>query len=158
MDELRNIEIDLDVNKEMEKERASFSEAPNDILRRKYGLPARKEPKIDSVEDKKWVKQDKRGWSGQGVSLQHGTLLAMDYNYMPYTGRIDDGAWLVDGQRYSSPSGAMHAAKTKKGQGTRLNGWNYWRVKRPVDTSWIKLDYLRSGGESRKTILTLDDL
>jgi len=142
MTEMRAIEIDFEVHKRIELERTSFSETPNDVLRRKYGivkatLPVAATPPVSS---------DERAWSGKSVELPHGTELRFDYNGRLHFGRIDNGRWLVDGQYFTSPSGAAGAvAITKAGNKTKLDGWTHWHVKRPTDTGWILIDKLRKG-------------
>ncbi len=98
MRETRSIEIDFDVHKAIEADRKSFSETDNEILRRLSGIggqasaPAAPPPAG-------------RPWSGKGVTLPHGTELRMEYNGRQYTGLIDNGIWLIEGKRFSSPSG-----------------------------------------------------
>ena len=41
MSEIATIEIDFDIHKRIEMERQSFTESPNDVLRRLLGLAAR---------------------------------------------------------------------------------------------------------------------
>ena len=61
-----------------------------------------------------------------------------------YEGKIVDGKWVVDGRTFDSPSGAASAlARTKKGNPTRLNGWLYWKFKRPGETEWKLLTDLQ---------------
>ena len=61
-----------------------------------------------------------------------------------YAGQIDDGVWIVDGERSKNPSDAAGSvAKTRAGESPSLNGWVYWQVKRPGDTSWVALNSLR---------------
>jgi hypothetical protein len=69
----------------------------------------------------------------------------MEYNGRVYTGRIDNGRWLVEGKEFKSPSAAAGGvALTKDGRHTSLDGWIYWYVKRPGDANWIALSSLRS--------------
>jgi hypothetical protein len=51
----------------------------------------------------------------RGVTLEHGTDLRMTYNGRQHTGRIDDGDWLLEAERFGSPSGAAKVARSKKG-------------------------------------------
>lgn len=133
---LREISIDLDVHKLIEAERRSFEEPPLAALRRLLGLP---ELQTQAVAPS----QEGRSWQSKGVTLPHGTLLRMSYNGREHEGRIEDGAWLVDGMTFKSPSGAAcGVARTKDGKPTSLDGWGYWEVKRPSDPSWTKISSL----------------
>jgi hypothetical protein len=152
MTEFRTIEIDFQVHKRIEAERNSFAETPNAALRRL--LQIRGEPPKATPPSSSNPASESRAWSGEGAILPHGTALRMDYNGRRHTGGIDNGAWIVEGKRFKSPSGAASGvAITKDGQHTRLDGWIYWYVKRPGDTDWIPIEQLRS-----KTILSIDDL
>lgn len=138
MSEMRTIEIDFEVHKRIELERTSFNEPPNAALRRLLGInsaaPAAPRPKPAG-----------RPWAGKGVTLPHGTELRMEYNGHVYTGRIDNGRWLVEGKEFKSPSAAAGGvALTKDGRHPSLDGWIYWHVKRPGDTNWIAIRELRS--------------
>src|SRR5260370_41587744 len=115
MTEFRTIEIDFDIHKLIEGERKSFAEAPNDALRRLLPLPARLPAKSPKKTDNQW-----RSWSGEGVTLPHGTMLKMRYSGRQHEGEIVDGKWIIDGKTFDSPSGAASgAAITKGGKRTR---------------------------------------
>lgn len=147
MAEFRSVEIDFDIHKLIESQRRNFSETPNDVLRRLLRLKEQAAPTPSIPKDAK-----KRPWTGEGVSLPHGTKIKMSYNQQQYEGEILDGKWCVEGATFHSPSGAASgSARTKDGESTRLDGWNYWHVKRPADTKWVKLRDLRR-------TMTLDDL
>ncbi len=139
MAKFRKIEIDFDVHKCIETKRRSFSETPNDVLRRLLGVgPAEKSrPTPDTIT--------KGGWTGKGVTLPLGTQLRMEYRGKLHYGEIEeDGSWLVEGQRFKSPSAAAGGvARTKAGTKPSLDGWKYWYVKRPDDQNWVPLSTLR---------------
>jgi len=138
MPDLRTIEIDFDVHKIIELERNSFSETPNEVLRRLLKVSCKR----SSSQPQKATTG--RPWSGKGVTLPHGTELRMDYNGRQYTGTIDNGEWVVEGQRFKSPSAAAGGvAVTKSGKRTNLDGWNYWQAKRPGDTDWVAIKEMR---------------
>lgn len=138
MVELRSVEIDFDVHKRIELARESFSETPNAVLRRLLGIDvsqsAPRSPGVDAM----------RAWSGKGVLLPHGTRVRMDYNGRTHEGEILDGSWLVEGERFSSPSAAAGGvARTKDGKRTNLDGWIYWWAMPPGKETWTKLSLMR---------------
>lgn len=134
---MRTIEIDFDIHKLIEAERGSFSDSPNEALRRLLGLGASPNGSPTLMQ------AGGSSWSGRGVTLPHGTQLRMTYNGRQYTGVIDDGAWLVEGERFTSPSAAAgDVVSTKDGRRTQLNGWIYWYCKRPGDTDWATIKEL----------------
>lgn len=133
MREMRTIEIDFDVHKAIELERTSFSESENEVLRRllKLGAASIATPSAETGG---------LPWTRKGVTLPHGTKLQMQYNGHQYNGTVENGKWVVEGERFSTPSGAAsRVAVTKNGNHTSLDGWAYWYVKRPGDTDWIEI-------------------
>ena len=87
MTNLTTIEIDFEVYKLIEAERRSFGEPRNDALRRLLGLAAPKEDLAPATN----IPSGARSWSGEGVTLQHGTKLRMRYN-----GRTHEGESLME--------------------------------------------------------------
>lgn len=141
MPTMRTIDIDFEIHQLIESKRTSFSDTPNEVLRRELGLgtspivPPPSTPQASSG----------RSWTGRGVTLPHGTELRMEYNGRQYSGVIENGEWLVEGKCFNSPSGAAcGVASTKDGNSTPLNGWNYWYCKRPGDTDWTSIKQLRA--------------
>ena len=138
MTEFATIEIDFDVYKLIEAERQGFDEPRIDALRRLLKLPAK--PIAEAVNRA----TAGRAWSGEGVTLIHGTRLRMRYNGRQYEGEIVDGKWMIEGKTFDSPSGAASGiAITKSGNTTRLDGWIYWEVQAPSDTGWTPIKTLR---------------
>ncbi len=139
MAKYRTIEIDFDVHKLIEAERWDFDDPPNAALRRLLRLPEESEQQSGS-------KPVGRPWSSEGVTLPHETDLRMKYNSdQLIKGKIDNGKWYCEGQYFDSPSAAASAlARTKDGQPTSLNGWNYWEAKLPGSAEWKPIKSLRS--------------
>ena len=136
--QMKQIEIDFDVNKLIELERTSFDESPNEALRRLLKLPT-KTAKTDVV-----AAPEGKAWSGKGVVLPHGTQLRMEYNGVEYQGTIIDGKWECGGGRHAGPSpAAASVAKTRDGTRPSLNGWIYWSAKLPGTTRWVPISTMR---------------
>jgi hypothetical protein len=139
--DLRSIEIDFDLHKLIEKERLSFSETPNQVLKRILGLADLKH----TTTNFQLERQQEKAWSWKGVTLPSGTELRMEYNGKQHKGFVKDGEWQVDGVSYTSPSAAAGAiARTKSGQKTSLDGWIYWNFRRPGETRFSLIDSLRT--------------
>ncbi|WP_374469918.1 hypothetical protein [Phenylobacterium sp.] len=84
-------------------------------------------------------------WQSKGVVLPQGTQLRMRYNGRAFTGTIDHGQFLVEGQRYGSPSAAARAVGiTRSGKRTNLNGWTCWEARLPGSSTWRLLDELHA--------------
>ncbi len=145
------MQIDFDIHQMIEAESKSFDEPRNEALRRLLKLPptpsvaAPSEP--DTPRGKSYV--------SHGLEFPDGTLIKMEYDRgnQVYEGQVIDGKWVVDGRSFNSPSAAAGGlAITKKGPHTKLNGWNYWRVKRPGEAEWtLMIDLL---GEVKATPLS----
>jgi hypothetical protein len=154
MPEFTTIEIDFDVYKLIEAERRSFDEPRIDALRRLLKLPAKA-----GAATSGGGKPVGRAWSGEGVTLAHGTLVRMRYNGRQYEGEIADGKWLVEGTTFDSPSGAASGiAITKRGKTTRLDGWIYWEIKAHGDSGWTPIKALRPKRSANSTSLSLQAL
>ena len=140
---MRTIEIDFDIHKLIEAERRSFHETPNDALRRLLKLPET----TKEASPPKAMNGHFLAWQGEGVVLPHGTKLRMPYGRPKtiYSGEIVNGEWVIEGQRFDSPSGAASGvAITGKGEKTRLNGWVLWEVQKPGEQEWTSLNRLRN--------------
>lgn len=135
MTKTSTIEIDFDVHKTIETNRNSFTETPNEVLRRLLGIDVKASLKV--VENGK-------PYIYLHMQIPHGSEAVMTYNGVDYTARIEDGFWITqDGQRHKSPSGAASGvARTKSGGKTKLDGWAYWRIRKPGSSDYIGLTAL----------------
>lgn len=138
----RSIDIDFEVHKAIELERRGFGETPNEVLRRMLGIDVSRadRPEPNSVmpvdEGRPWVGKGK----STGLVLPHGTDLQMDYNGQRFSGRVENGSLVLEGQRFSSPSGAAdELCRTRDGRKTSLNGKELVRVRLPGEARWVLL-------------------
>lgn len=148
MGELTKIDIDIDVYKAIENARQSFSETPNDVLRRIIGLDHNSFVSNEVIVGDELVERLEiptgRAWRGKGVELPHGTHVRMEHNGRTYSGEIVDGEWHTEGVVATTPSGAASAiTKTKSGSSSLLNGWNYWEIRLPTSNRWRPIASLR---------------
>ena len=141
MPTMRTIDIDFEIHRLIESKRTSFSDTPNEVLRRELGLGT--SPIVPPPPTP--PESGERSWASKGVTLPHGTELRMEYNGRQYSGVIKNGEWLVGEECCYSPSAAACCvALTKDGRPvTALDGWLYWYCKRPGDTDWISIKQLR---------------
>ena len=134
----RSIDIDFHVYQLIVLEKRGFDEAENDVLRRLLGLS-------DSPTQSTPHSGQSGSWNSKGVELPEGTELGMTYSGAKHSGTVAGGKWKAGDEHYYTPSEAASAvARTKGGGKTKLNGWKYWYVKRPSDTTWVLLDKLRN--------------
>jgi len=123
-----SIEIDFEVFKALTSRRATEAVTYNDVLREMLKLP-------QSVTV---MQGNGAGWTWKGVTLPNGTELRAEYKGHAYAAKIEDGKWMQDGEPRTSPFAAAFAI-TQAG----VNGWRFWRVKRPGDVAWAPLAKLR---------------
>ena len=142
---MRTIEIGLNVHKAIEAGRVSLGETENDILERLLRTGGR--PSIVEAQPRK--KEPGRDWEKDGVVLPEGTKLRAAYSGQSLSGEVVDGAWVVNGRVFRTPSMALiHNVVTKDGRRTNINGWNHWDVKRPADGAFVSLRMLRDAAKS----------
>lgn len=141
MSNMRTIQIDFDVHRAIENERHGFGETENAALRRLLNLG---DSPVSEAKKANISANSGGSWFGKGVELPHGTEIRMEYNGQEFRGRIENGFWKVNDKTTTSPSDAAgSAALTKDGERPSLNGWIYWEIKRPFDSSWRRLKSLR---------------
>jgi len=145
---LQKIDIDFDIYKLIETERKSFEEAPYMALRRLLNLPP------PAASDSKATNLFGEGnpFIEDGVSVPHGSRARMKYmrGTQIYEGNFLDGSLEVNGKSYSSlSSAAKDLAITKKGTNPSLNGWLYWEVKYPNETTWHSMHELRKAVQKK---------
>ena len=127
------IQIDLEVHKKIEALRISFSETPNDILRRILGLAEHsKTPQAQGNASKAvWM-------PAPNVKLLEGTKLYARYKGRPVEAEVVQGGLKYNGTIYKSPSAAACAVT-----GNSVNGWNFWEVQEGTERFRRPLSSLR---------------
>jgi hypothetical protein len=129
---METIEIDFDVYKALTGRRATASVTYNDVLRELLNLgPAH--PSSPSEESPSGA-----AWVSKGVSFPHGTEFRAQYKGQSYTGKVDDGALVLDGKRYTSPSAAAMSITASP-----VNGWMFWDARQPGRHRWVQIKELR---------------
>lgn len=128
---MATIEIDFDVFKALTLRRESEEVSYNDVLRDLLGLPGTNGVSAPAPQG---------GCVFLGVHFPEGTQFQVTYKGRTYRARIEGGAWIgEDGAARTSPSEAAHAI-TK----TNVNGWRFWKCRRPGDSVWRLMNDLRS--------------
>jgi hypothetical protein len=130
---MATIDVDFDVFKALTALRPTESTTYNDVLRQLLHLPAQRQqaktPDSSSVL---------KPWIQGGVTFPHGTEFRATYKGSTYGARVENGSLIYDGAAVASPSEAAH-----KVTGTNVNGWRFWRCKRPGDAQWRPISTLR---------------
>lgn len=151
---LVQLEIDFEVFKALTARRLNERHTYNDIIRELLGLDSL----IESPDPVEGLFDDSgpvtprpvtfaslvgsrgpTGFSARGIFLPNGTLIKAIYKQQIYTAKIDGGCWVdAQGVSHKSPSAAA-----KNVTGSNVNGLRFWRVKRPDDAEWRRLDLLK---------------
>ncbi len=126
------IEVDFDVFKELTVRRASESVTENDVIRELLGLNKA------AHETPKPVEGSRAAWVCKGVSFPHGTEFRATYKGQLYTGKVENGALIVNGERFTSPSAAAVSIT-----GNPVNGWRFWECLLPSTSRWKIIANLR---------------
>jgi hypothetical protein len=127
------IEVDFDVFKELTRRRPNETVTENDILRQLLGLGAQKNSSVAASGSAPGE------WITKGVRFPAGTEFRATYKGKTYLARVENGALVLNGQRFDSPSaGAMSITRKP------VNGWTFWEARQPGRTSWQIIKALRS--------------
>ena len=78
-------------------------------------------------------------WVSKRVSFPHGTEFRTSYKGQQYFGKVQNGALVVNGKRYSSPSSAAVSITVSP-----VNGWRFWECMLPGATKWKTIATLRT--------------
>jgi len=129
-----NIEIDFDVYKALTMLRTSEEVSCNDVLRELL--------KLDKIKTPNPPDQPK-GWNIKGKVFPDGTKFRAKYKTKMYYGIVEDGALVVENNRYNFPSAAANAITN-----TMVNGWIFWECQMPGTSQWKKLKVYRKKNKS----------
>jgi hypothetical protein len=125
------IEIDFDVYKALIARRPTEEVTENDVLRQLLNLPKLSAPAARDLP----ARED---WVTKGIRVPAGTQLRATYKGQTYAARVEDGALLLEGRRFESPSAAAMSIT-----GHPVNGWNFWQSRLPGQVAWKPLRTLR---------------
>jgi hypothetical protein len=128
---MNTIEIDFDVFKEITTRRKTEEVTPNDVLRDLFGLDPKDTSDVPSMSYGKH-------WVSKGVKFPHGTQFRATYKGQAFQATVEDGALILNGKRFTSPSSAAVSIT-----GNSVNGWIFWECKFPGQNKWCLIKNLR---------------
>ena len=135
---MRTIEVDFDVFKALTLRRPSEDVTENDVLRELLGLPTRRAVKpLDT-------NSTQGDWVAKGITFPSGTEFRATYKGQTYLARVENGALVLNGQPFDSPSAAAVSIT-----GNPVNGWTFWECRLPGRTSWQIIKALRGSKTSK---------
>ena len=129
---MRTIEVDFDVYKALMLRRPSEDVTENDVLRELLGLSrsSKSAAPANSPAPGDWVTK--------GVRFPAGTEFRANYKGQIYLGRAENGALVLNGKRFDTPSAAAMSITKNP-----VNGWTFWECRVPGRASWQMLKALR---------------
>jgi hypothetical protein len=130
--EFNSIPIDFEVFKALTARLESATDSYNGVLRRVLGL--RVAPVSSGAQP-----TTGRLWIVDGVSFTHGTEFRAKYKGKLHLAVVQDGALLLNGVRYDTPSPAAMSITH-----SNVNGWRFWECRRPGQSGWSRMDSYRA--------------
>lgn len=136
---MRTIEVDFDVYKALTLRRPTESVTENDVLRELLGLPRAVQSQPSTLPASiAHAVSDPGAWITKGVRFPAGTEFRAHYKGETHLARVQNGALVVNGQRYDTPSAAAMAIT-----GSPVNGWMFWECRLPGQAAWQTIKGLR---------------
>ncbi len=124
---MADIVVDFEVFKELTSRRRSEEMTENDVLRELLKLPKPTQKNgAATVAEPGGV-----AWVSKGVSFPHGTQFRATYKGKQHNALVKDGALVMNGKRFTSPSAAAVAIT-----GNPVNGWRFWECLLPGSIKW----------------------
>ena len=125
---MAEIAVDFEVFKELTSRRRTEDMTENDVLRELLGLTKGLQKAItaSAVAESGGV-----AWVSKGVSFPHGTQFRATYKGQQHSALVKDGALVMNGKRFTSPSAAAVAIT-----GNPVNGWRFWECLAPGSVKW----------------------
>lgn len=130
---MHTIEVDFDVFKQLTFRRETEDVSYNDVIRELLGL---EQAKVNQITEA--ATSSTSDWIAKGVRFPSGTEFRATYKGTIRTGRVENGALVVNGKSYDSPSAAAVSIT-----GSPVNGWRFWECKMPGKASWQLIESLR---------------
>jgi hypothetical protein len=133
---MHSIEVDFEVLKALMTRRTTEEVSYNDVIRDllKLGAKPPAPRRAEEVSAKDWIVK--------GVRFPVGTEFRSRHNGQLYNGHVDDGALLLNGKRYHSPSAAGVSIT-----GYAVNGWMFWECRLPGG-DWRSMATYRKGANA----------
>lgn len=128
------IHVDFDVFKALTARRPSEDVTENDVLRQLFGLT----PRTGDARAA-GTRHQPGDWVSKGARFPQGTEARANYKGQLHLAEVRDGALMLNGKRYDSPSAAAMAITNNK----PVNGWTFWEVKLPGRGDWQTMKDLR---------------
>ena len=81
---------------------------------------------------------DRMPWVTNGVTFPHGTEFRGRYKGYTYFAKVDNGALILNGKTFYSPSAAAMTITRNP-----VDGWVFWDCKEPERPYWVNIREIR---------------
>jgi hypothetical protein len=132
---MTTIQVDFEVFKELTARRTSESVTENDVIRNLLGL---NDSPLNPFSPPDPVESGQLPWVCKNMSFPHGTEFRATYKSQQYTGIVENGALVLNGERFTSPSAAAVSITHNP-----VNGWMFWECLLPGTRDWKVIASLR---------------
>jgi hypothetical protein len=128
------VDVDFEVFKELTVRRRSETMTENEVIREVLGLSK------PANHSKAAILSNSGGmpWVSKGIVFPHGTEFRATYKGQQHMGAVQNGALVLNGKRFSSPSAAAVAITSSP-----VNGWMFWECLLPGTAKWKTIADLR---------------
>ncbi len=128
---MSTINVDFEVFKELTFRRKSEVMTENEVLRDLLGMP-------NAVPKSNGSSHTGTAWVSKGITFPHGTEFRATYKGQQFTASVQNGALVLNGKRYTSPSAAAISITNNS-----VNGWQFWECLQPGSTKWKSISAYR---------------
>ena len=129
---MHTIEVDFEVLKALMVRRASEDVSNNDVIRDLLKLPRAAQKSATNAPTR-------ADWVVKGIRFPAGMDFRSKHQGRGISARVEDGALVLNGKSYDSPSAAAYAVT-----GYAVNGWVFWECRTPGG-EWRQMSTYRKG-------------
>jgi hypothetical protein len=128
---MESIKTDSDQRNEFFSKQSSKQMSPGMVSEMSFNM--------DCIHPKSYKNTvDHLPWVVDGVAFPNGTEFRCKYKGYCYYARVCDGALMINGKKFLSPSAAAVTITRNS-----VDGWLFWDCKLPGDSSWISICALK---------------
>ena len=128
------IEVDFDVYRQLTARRSSEDVSYNDVIRELLDMAQ----SVAAQDMDESILQTPKDWVVRGVLFPFGTEFRGKYKGRVHNARVENGALVLNGKRFRSPSEAAASIT-----GYAVDGWCFWECRLPGKSSWQLIENLR---------------
>ena len=134
---MHRIDVDFEVYKQLTARRLTEEVTYNDVIRELLRVAQ----SVAAQHSDRNIVETSKDWVVRGVLFPTGTDFRGKYKGQAHTARVENGALLLNGRHFKSPSEAAASIT-----GYAVDGWCFWECMLPGKSSWQLIENLRRLG------------